>query len=71
MTPFGIKLGLIAILISKHVSFSEEGPFLETLEFFELSHSSCQPFDFFFMKHCLRSIPFLYYKQPTGIQIDQ
>ena len=46
MTPFHIKAGLVAIPISEHVSFSDERPLLETLEFFEISHDSNQPLNF-------------------------
>ena len=46
MTLFRIKLGLVAIPISEHVSFSDEGPWLETLEFFESNHGSNQPLNF-------------------------
>ena len=31
---------------SVHVSFSDGGPLIETLEFFEISHGSDQPFNF-------------------------
>ena len=40
MTPFRIKPGLVAIPIAEHVSFFDEGPLLETLEFSEISHGS-------------------------------
>ena len=40
MTPFRIKLSLVAIPISEHVSLSDEGPLLETLELFEVSQGS-------------------------------
>ena len=40
MTPFRIKSDLVAIPISEHVSFFDEGPLLETPEFFEISHGS-------------------------------
>ena len=30
----------------EHISFSDEGPLLETLEFFEISHASYQLFNF-------------------------
>ena len=43
MTPFRIKLSLIATPVSERVSFSDEGPLLETLEFFEISHGGYQP----------------------------
>ena len=46
MTPFRIKPSLVAPPISEHVSFSDEGPLLETLEFFEISHGSHQPLNF-------------------------
>ena len=41
-----MKPSLVAIPFSEHVSFSYEGPLLETLEFFEISHGSCQPLNF-------------------------
>ena len=31
---------------SEHVSFSDKGPLLETLEFFEICHGSYKPFNF-------------------------
>ena len=43
ITPFRIKPGLVATRTSEHVSFSDEGPLLETLEFFPISYSSYQP----------------------------
>ena len=46
MTAFRVKPSLVATLISEHVSFSDEGPLLETLEFFEISHCSYQPLNF-------------------------
>ena len=46
MTPFRTNPGLVAILILEHVSFSDEEPLLETLEFYETSHGSYQPFNF-------------------------
>ena len=46
MTCFRIKPSLVATPISEHVSFSDEGPLLETLEFFEINHGSYQPFNF-------------------------
>ena len=46
MTPLRIKPSLAATPISEHVSFSDEGPLLETLEFFEISHGSYQSFNF-------------------------
>ena len=33
-------------MCSEHVSLSDEGPLLETSEFFEISHSSYQPLNF-------------------------
>ena len=46
LTPFRIKPSLVATPISELVSFSAEGPLLETLDFFEISHGSDQPFSF-------------------------
>ena len=45
MPSFCIKSSLVATPISEHVSFSDEGPLLETLEVFEISHASYQPFN--------------------------
>ena len=47
MSPFRIKPSLVPTPISEHVSFSDEGPLLETLEFFETSLGSYQPLSFF------------------------
>ena len=41
-----MKPSPVATPISEHVSFSDEGPLLETLEFFEISHGSYQPLNF-------------------------
>ena len=46
MAPFRIKLNLVATRYSEYVSFSDEGPLLKTLEFYEISHGSYQPFNF-------------------------
>ena len=46
MTLFRIKPGLVVTPISEHVSFSDEGVLLETLEFLEISYGSCQPLNF-------------------------
>ena len=46
MTPFRIKPSLVVTPISEHVSFSDEGPLLETFEFFAVSHYSYQPLNF-------------------------
>ena len=43
MTPFRMKPRLVATPISENVSFSDEGPLLETFEFVEISHGSYQP----------------------------
>ena len=37
VTPFRIKPGPVSITISEHVSFSDEGPLLETFEFLTIS----------------------------------
>ena len=47
MTPFCIKLGLVANLISEHISFPHEGPLLEPLGFFEISSGSYHPVNLF------------------------
>ena len=46
MTSFRIKPSLVATPILEHVSFSDEGPLLETLECFEINYGSYQPFNF-------------------------
>ena len=46
MNSFHIKPSLVPTPISKHVSFSDEGPLLEMLQFFEISHGSYQNFNF-------------------------
>ena len=40
VTLFRIKLSLVAIPVSEHVSLSGEGPLLETLEFLSISQSN-------------------------------
>ena len=50
MTPFRIKPSLVATLISEQVSFSDEGPLLETSEFFEISHGSYQLLNFLLLE---------------------
>ena len=52
MPSFRIKPSLVATPISEHVSFSDEGPLLETLEFFEISHASYQPFNYILILKC-------------------
>ena len=46
MTPFRMKPSLVTISISERVSASDEGPLLETLGFFEISHDTYQPLNF-------------------------
>ena len=46
MTSLCTKPGLAAIPISEHVSFSDEGPWLKMVEFFEISHGTYQPLNF-------------------------
>ena len=46
MIPFRVKPSLVATLILQHVFFSNEGPLLETLEFFEICHGSYQSSNF-------------------------
>ena len=48
MTPIRVKPGGVAISISEHGSFSDEGPLLETLGFFEVSHGGYQPLGYYF-----------------------
>ena len=47
---------------SENVSFSDEGPLLETLEFFEISHGSYQPSNF---------LPYLSLCTPYSILISE
>ena len=47
MTPFCIKPGLVANLISEHISFTQERPLLEPLGFFEISNGSYHPVNLF------------------------
>ena len=70
MTPFRIKPGPVAIPISEqcfffwrgeHVSFSNEGPLLETLECFEIGHCSYQP---------LNCLPFLEQLRKTSAWLN-
>ena len=46
MTYFSIKPSLIAVLLLELVSLSDEGPYLETLEFFIINSAVYQPFNF-------------------------
>ena len=46
--------------VSENVSFSDDGPLLETLEFFEISHGSYQPLNFLLYLKLPTSILFLY-----------
>ena len=46
MIPFRIKSSVAATPISAHISFSDEGPLLETSEFFEICHGNYQPLNF-------------------------
>ena len=46
MTPFHIKPSLFVIPFSEHVLLSDEGPLLETLEFFTIRCGSYQSLNF-------------------------
>ena len=46
MTQFRKIPSLVAIPVSQQFAFSDEGPLLETLEFFAISHNSYQPSNF-------------------------